>query len=57
MTVSLRKFDDDMIVIQVSGIYEATKQKEVIDPNTARDIANDLLNLADEQEKRQRASR
>ena len=55
MTVSLRKSDDDMIVIQVSGIYEDTHQKEVIDPNTARDIANDLLNLADEQGKRQTA--
>lgn len=49
MTVHLRRFDDDMIEIEVTGAMPNTEHSEVVDPEMARDIANDLLDLADSQ--------
>jgi len=50
MTLKLRKFDDDLIEVKVTGAFEANHQEEVIDPKTARQVAEDLQQLADEQE-------
>lgn len=49
MTLQIKKHDDDLIEVRVTGVFEATHQEEVIDPETALEAAEDLQQLAEEQ--------